>query len=155
MRRRRAEKRGQIADPKYNDKIISKFINMVMGKGKKSIAQKIVYTAIETAAEKINKDPKEVFYKAVDNVRPLVEVKPRRVGGATYQVPVEVKTDRGQTMALRWIRNFSRAKKGKPMHDRLAEEILSAYKGEGPSVKKKEDTHKMAEANKAFSHYRW
>lgn len=155
MRRRSAEKRQQIPDPKYNDKLVAKFINMVMERGKKSIAQDIVYSAIEIAGEKLSKEPKEVFYKAVDNVRPLVEVKARRVGGATYQVPIEVKADRGQTMALRWIRNFSKVKKGKPMSDRLAEEIISAYKGEGSSVKKKEDTHKMAEANKAFSHYRW
>lgn len=155
MRRRRSEKRQQIPDPKYNDKLIAKFINMIMERGKKSVAQKIVYSAIEAAGEKLSKDPKEVFYKAVDNVRPLVEVKPRRVGGATYQVPVEVKVDRGQTVALRWIRNFSRAKKGKSMFEKLSEELLSAYKGEGSSVKKREDTHKMAEANKAFSHYRW
>jgi len=155
MRRRKAEKRKQMPDPKYHDKLIGNFINIIMTKGKKSIAQKIVYNAIEKAAEKLGKDPKEVFYKAVENVKPLVEVKPRRVGGATYQVPVEVKTERGQTVALRWIKNYSMAKKGKPMAERLADELFSAYKGEGLSVKKKDDTHKMAEANKAFSHYRW
>jgi small subunit ribosomal protein S7 len=155
MRRRRAERRELMPDPKYNDKLIGKFINMIMIKGKKSRAQSIVYNALELAAKKIGREPKEVFYKAVENVKPLLEVRPRRVGGATYQVPIEVKSERGQTLALRWLRNFSRAKKGKPMHERLAEEIISAYKGEGSAVKKKEDTHKMAEANKAFSHYRW
>lgn len=155
MRRRTAEKTEQLPDPKYNDKLVGRFISMIMSRGKKSLAQKIVYGAMEIAGEKVGKDPKEVFFKAVDNVRPVVEVKPRRVGGATYQVPVEVKLERGQTMALRWIKNFSIVKKGKPMSERLADELLSAYKGEGSSVKKKEDTHKMAEANKAFSHYRW
>lgn len=155
MRRKRTEKRQQIADPKYNDKLIGKFINMIMLRGKKSIAQSVVYKALEIAAKKIGKEPKEVFYKAVENVKPLVEVKPRRVGGATYQVPIEVRTDRGQTLAMRWLRNFSRAKKGKSMPERLAEELIGAYKKEGLAVKKKEDTHKMAEANKAFSHYRW
>lgn len=155
MRRRAAEKREQIPDPKYNDKLVGRFITMIMTSGKKSLAQKIVYSALDMAGEKAGKEPKEVFFKAVDNVRPLVEVKPRRVGGATYQVPVEVNQGRGQTMALRWIKNYSIAKKGKPMSERLAGEILSAYKGEGSSVKKKEDTHKMAEANKAFSHYKW
>lgn len=155
MRRRAAEKREQIPDPKYNDKLVGRFITMIMTSGKKSLAQKIVYGALDMAGQKTGKEPKEVFFKAVDNVRPLVEVKPRRVGGATYQVPVEVNQGRGQTMALRWIKNYSIAKKGKPMSERLADEILSAYKGEGSSVKKKEDTHKMAEANKAFSHYKW
>lgn len=155
MRRRTAERRSQIADPKYNDKLVAKFINMVMLKGKKSVAQSIVYSAFDIMAKKTGKDAKEVFYKAVENARPLVAVKPRRVGGATYQVPVEIKTDRGQTLSLRWIRNVSRDKKGRTMGEKLADEILSAYKGEGAAVKKRDDTHKMAEANKAFSHYRW
>ena len=155
MRRKKAEKRQQIRDPKYNDKLIAKFINMIMLGGKKSIAQSIVYNALEIAAKKIGKEPKEVFYKAIENVKPLVEVKPRRVGGATYQIPIEVRTDRGQALAMRWMKKFSRAKKSKSMKERLAEEIIGAYNREGLAVKKKEDTHKMAEANKAFSHYRW
>ncbi len=155
MRRKKAEKRQQIRDPKYNDKLIAKFINMIMLGGKKSVAQSIVYNALEIAAKKIGKEPKEVFYKAIENVKPLVEVKPRRVGGATYQIPIEVRTDRGQALAMRWMKKFSRAKKSKSMKERLAEEIIGAYNREGLAVKKKEDTHKMAEANKAFSHYRW
>ncbi len=155
MRRKKAERRQQILDPKYNDKLIAKFINMIMLKGKKSVAQSIVYNALEIAAKKIDKEHKEIFYKAIENVKPLVEVKPRRVGGATYQVPVEVRADRGQALAMRWIKKFSRAKKSKSMQERLAEEVISAYKKEGLAVKKKEDTHKMAEANKAFSHYKW
>ncbi len=156
MRRRRAERRDILPDPKYNSKIISKFINIVMRKGKKSLAEKIVYRTLDLISEKSDKkDPLEIFQKAVDNVRPVLEVKPRRVGGATYQVPIEVKQERGISIALRWIINFAKLKKGKPMEQRLVEEILEAYRGEGPAIKKKEDTHKMAEANKAFAHYRW
>lgn len=156
MRRRRAEKREILPDPKYNSKLVSKFINIVMLKGKKSLAERIVYKMLELVSERSGKkDPLEVFQKAVDNVRPVLEVKPRRVGGATYQVPVEVKQERGISIAIRWIRNFAKQKKGKPMEERLTEGILEAYKGEGPAIKKKEDTHKMAEANKAFAHYRW
>jgi len=155
MRRRRAERKSQIADPKYNDKLIGRFISILMVEGKKSTAQSIVYNAMDIAAKKLGKEPKEVFYKAIENTKPLVEVKPRRVGGATYQVPIEVRTERGQALAMRWIKNFSRSKKGKSMQERLAEELINAFKGEGAAVKKKEDTHKMAEANKAFSHYRW
>ncbi|MBM3252889.1 MAG: 30S ribosomal protein S7 [Candidatus Omnitrophica bacterium] len=156
MRRKRAEKREILPDTKYNNKLVSKFINILMLKGKKSVAQNIIYSAFNILKEKTGKgDPVEVFQKAVDNVRPLLELKSRQVGGATYQVPVEVRSERGVNIALRWIRNFAKQKKGKSMGERLAMELLDAYKGEGSSVKKKEDTHKMAEANKAFSHFRW
>lgn len=156
MRRRRAEKRPANKDPKYSSQLVGKFINMLMKKGKKSTAEKIVYSSLDIIKEKTkNANALEVFTKAVENVRPLLEVKARRIGGATYQVPIEVKPQRGTFLALMWLRNFARAKKGRPMEERLAEEILNAYKKEGPAIKKREDTHKMAEANKAFSHYRW
>ncbi len=156
MRRRRAEKKERTPDLQYNSKLIGELINMVMSGGKKSTAQKIVYNALEAVKKSTDTDnPLAVINKAVDNVRPLLEVKSRRVGGATYQVPIEVKTGRGTTIALRWIRDFARAKKGKPMQEKLAQEISDAYKGTGSAVKKKDDTHKMAEANKAFAHYRW
>jgi small subunit ribosomal protein S7 len=156
MRRRRAEKRQAKPDPKYNNKLIGKFVNMLMERGKKSIAESIVYGALDILKEQIkDKDPVDVFFQAIDNARPLMEVKSRRIGGATYQVPVEVKPERGQFIAMRWIRDFARTQKGKPMKDKLAAEILNAYKKEGTSIKKREDTHKMAEANKAFAHYKW
>jgi small subunit ribosomal protein S7 len=156
MRRRRAEKREAKADPKYNSKLIGKFMNMVMERGKKSIAESIVYGALDVLKEKItDKDPLEVFNQAIENARPLMEVKSRRIGGATYQVPIEVKLERGQFMAMRWIRDFARAQKGKAMREKLANELLSAYKNEGATIKKREDTHRMAEANKAFAHYKW
>ena len=156
MRRRRAEKRGQIPDPKFKDKMLSKFMNMVMKKGKKSLAEGIVYGALDIIKERIkDKEPLEVFTQAIDNARPLLEVKSRRIGGATYQVPIEVKTERGQFMAMRWIRDFARQQKGKPMKVKLADEIMNAYKKDGPSIKRKEDSHRMAEANKAFAHYKW
>ncbi len=155
MRRRRAVKRPNQPDPKYNSKLVTKLINMVMVKGKKALAEKIVYSALEMIEKKANKNAIEIFKKAVDNARPLLEVKPRRVGGATYQVPQEIRQDRGTVIALRWLRNFARTRKGRPMEERLARELLDAYKGEGSAIKKREDTHKMAEANKAFAHYRW
>jgi small subunit ribosomal protein S7 len=156
MRRRRAEKREAQADLRYNSKLVGEFINTVMVRGKKSKAQKIVYSALEAAQQRAGTDEVlTISNKGVENVRPLLEVKSRRVGGATYQVPIEVKRGRGVTLALRWIRDFARNKKGKPMHEKLAQEILDAYKSTGSAVKKKEDTHKMAEANKAFAHYRW
>lgn len=156
MRRRRAQKREILQDPKYNNKYITKFINSVMWCGKKATAEAIVYGALDKAAQKVNeKDPLKVFQKAVDNVRPLLELKPRRVGGATYQVPIEVKSDRGVSIAMRWIRNAARGRKGHPMEDKLAEELIAAFKGEGAAMKKREETHKMAEANKAFAHFRW
>lgn len=156
MRRRKAQEKEILADPIYNSKIVAKFINMVMLEGKKAIAEKIVYNAFETVKKQLNEpDPLKVFYKALDNARPRLEVKPRRVGGATYQVPIEVRQERGTSIALRWIRDFAKNKKGRTMEVKLAEEIVAAYKGEGGAIKKRDDTHKMAEANKAFAHFRW
>ena len=156
MRRRRAEKRKIQPDPKYNSLLLSKFINMVMKKGKKSVAESIVYGAIDIISKKTpDKNPVEVFEKAIDNVRPLLEVMPRRIGGATYQVPMEVERPRGNFTSMMWIRDFARAKKGKSMKEKLADGLVEAYNNTGPAMKKREDTHKMAEANKAFSHYRW
>ncbi len=156
MRRRRIAKRETPLDAVYNSKLVQRFINMIMWKGKKSIAEKIVYSALDVASQHLDKSNRlEVLQKAVDNVRPLLEVKPRRVGGATYQVPMEVKQERGVTIALRWMRDLARKKKGKSMGGRLADEIIDAYKGQGAAIKKREETHKMAEANKAFAHFRW
>jgi len=155
MRRRRAQKRLIDPDPRYNDLLVAKFINIVMECGKKSTAERIVYDALEIVKEKTSKEPLEVFRAALDNVRPLLETKSRRVGGATYQVPVSVSEDRGNSLALRWIRSYSRERKGKPMHEKLAQEIIDGFNKTGPSIKKREDMHKMAEANRAFAHYRW
>lgn len=155
MRRRRAEKREVIPDPKYKNTAVSRFVNIIMICGKKSVAEKIVYKSFDILAEKTGKPAIEVFQKALDNARPLLEIKPRRIGGATYQVPIEVRSERGVSIAMRWIRNFARTKKGKPMEIKLADELLEAYNGTGSAIKKREDTHKMAEANKAFAHYRW
>lgn len=156
MRRRQAEKRDILPDPKYNSKTIAKFINMVMERGKRSLAEQIVYGAFEAAVKNLGEtDVLKIFNKAIDNIRPRLEVKPRRVGGATYQVPIEVTQQRGTSIALRWIRDFARAKKGKPMKEKLAEELIAAYKAEGSAIKKRDDTHKMADANKAFAHFRW
>ena len=155
MRRRRAQKRLIDPDPRYGDLLVAKFINIVMECGKKSIAERIVYDALDIVKEKTAKEPLEVFRAALDNVRPLLETKSRRVGGATYQVPVSVSEDRGYSLALRWIRSFSRERKGKPMHEKLAQEIIDGFNKTGPSIKKREDMHKMAEANRAFAHYRW
>lgn len=139
----------------YKSSIMAKFINMLMLRGKKKVAEKVVYQALETAGKKLNLTPMEVFNKAVSNVKPVLEVKARRVGGATYQVPVEVRQERGVDLAMRWIIQFARLRKGKPMSERLGEEIVAAANGEGLAFKKKEDLHKMAEANRAFAHYRW
>ena len=155
MRRRRAPKRVTLPDQKYNSKLVTKFINCLMLKGKKSKAEGIVYKCFDILSKRTGKKPLEVFEKAIDNVRPLLEVKPRRVGGATYQVPVEVPQDRSLALAFRWVRDLARTRKGKQMQDKLADELLDAFNGTGSAIKKKEDTHKMAEANKAFSHYRW
>lgn len=156
MRRHRAQKREVLPDPKYRNLLVSRFINMVMRKGKKSVAESIVYGALDAISKKTgNKNAVEVFEKALNNARPLLEVRPRRIGGATYQVPMEVEPDRGNFMALMWIRDFARSKKGKSMKEKLADEIMDAYNKTGGAVKKREDTHRMAEANKAFSHYRW
>ncbi|HOJ88542.1 MAG TPA: 30S ribosomal protein S7 [Pseudothermotoga sp.] len=155
MRRRRAEVREVSPDPVYQDVLVAKLINRIMWDGKKSVAQQVVYGALEYVKEKSGKDPLEVFQKAVDNARPVLEVRPRRVGGATYQVPVEVQEPRKTSLALRWIVTAARSKKGKPMSVKLGEEILASYQGTGAAVKKKEDVHKMAEANRAFAHLRW
>ena len=156
MRRRSAEKKELLPDPKFHSKLVAKFINIVMDSVKKSTAENIVYGAFQILTEKLNEpDAVKIFNKALDNARPQIEVKPRRVGGATYQVPIEVKQERGVSLAMRWVRDFARAKKGRPMEERLAEELLAAYKAEGSAIKKRDDTHKMAEANKAFAHFRW
>lgn len=155
MRRRRAERRPVQPDPLYNDVLVSKFINMIMWDGKKSKAQKIVYNAFEYIRQKLDKDPLEIFKQAVENVRPILEVRPRRVGGATYQVPMEVQEPRKTSLALRWIIAAARSRKGKPTYLKVAEELLDAYENKGIAIKKKEDTHRMAEANRAFAHYRW
>jgi len=145
-----------LPDPKYDSVLISRFINMIMIRGKKSVAESIVYAALDILAEKTgSKDPAEVFQKAIENARPLLEVRPRRIGGATYQVPMEVERNRGNFTAMMWIRDFARAKKGRSMKEKLADELIDACKKTGAAIKKREDTHKMAESNKAFSHYRW
>mgnify|MGYP003798143559 CR=1 FL=1 len=148
-------KREVMPDPIYDDVLVTKLINAVMLDGKKGIAQNIVYSAFDYIKEKTNEDPLEVFYRAMNNIMPVLEVKARRIGGANYQVPIEVRPDRRETLGLRWLINYSRARGEKTMVERLAKEILDASNGVGASVKKREDTHKMAEANKAFAHYRW
>ena len=156
MRRRRAEKRETVIDPKYNSPLVGRFISILMIQGKKTVAESIVYDALDILKQKVPEEtPLNVLSKALENVRPRLELKPRRVGGATYQIPVEVNLPRGNSLAMRWIRDFARTKKGKPMTVKLADELLSAYKKEGPAVKKRDDTHKMADANKAFAHLRW
>jgi small subunit ribosomal protein S7 len=142
-------------DAVYFSPSIAKFVNCLMLDGKKSIAEGIMYGALEIAASRLNMEPTEVYEKAMNNVRPQIEVRPRRVGGATYQVPVEIREDRAQALAIRWIIQYSRSRKGIPMVERLARELADACRNEGGSVKKREDTHRMAEANKAFAHYRW
>jgi small subunit ribosomal protein S7 len=154
-RRRRPEKREILPDPKFGDQILSKFMNSVMLDGKKSVAEGIVYGAMETVESRAKKDPIGVFHEALNNVKPGIEVRSRRVGGATYQVPVEVRPERRTALAMRWLINYSRDRNEKSMAEKLAAEVISASKGEGNAVKKKEDTHRMAEANKAFAHYRW
>ena len=149
------KKRETIADATYNSVVVTKFINTLMLDGKKSTAEGIMYGALEKAAEKLKVEPMALFEKAMENVKPAVEVRSRRVGGATYQVPVEVAPARAQALAIRWIIFYARSKKGMPMAERLARELMDAYNNEGSSVKKREDTHKMAEANRAFAHYRW
>ncbi len=155
MRRRRPPKRSILPDPKYKNQVIAKFINGLMLQGKRSVAERIFYGAMDTIEERLKKNPVDVFRKAMDNVAPILEVKSRRVGGATYQVPVEVRDSRRQALAIRWLVRYSRARSEKTMAERLAGELIAAYKNEGSSVKKREDTHKMAEANKAFAHFRW
>ena len=154
-RRRRPEKREILPDPKFGDLVLSKFMNSVMLDGKKSVAEGIVYGAFESIETRAKKDPLGVFHDALNNVKPGIEVRSRRVGGATYQVPVEVRPDRRTALAMRWLITFSRGRNEKSMAEKLAAEVIAASKGEGNAVKKKEDTHRMAEANKAFAHYRW
>ncbi|MDP8205031.1 MAG: 30S ribosomal protein S7 [Candidatus Electryonea clarkiae] len=154
-RRKRAEKRDVIPDPRYQSAKVTKFINNVMERGKKSIAEGVFYGAIDIIDDKMDGKGLEVFEKALDNSRPLLEVKSRRVGGSTYQVPIEVRHDRAQALATRWIISFAKKRKGLNMAEKLASELMSAAKGEGDTIKKKDDTHRMAEANKAFAHFRW
>ena len=148
-------KRDVLPDPLYNSKLVTKLINNIMYDGKKGVAQQIVYDSFESVAEKTGKDALEVFEQAMENVMPSLEVKARRVGGSTYQVPIEVRPERRQTLGLRWLTNYSRLRSEKTMKERLAAEILDAVNGAGGAAKKRDDTHKMAEANKAFAHYRW
>jgi small subunit ribosomal protein S7 len=154
-RRRVIAKREVLPDPKYGSKLVSKFINIMMEDGKKSVSEGICYDALDILKEKTGNDPLTVFKTALENAKPTVEVKPRRVGGATYQVPVEVRPSRRMALSFRWIINFSRARGEKRMSEKLAGELLDAYNKTGTSIKKKEDTHRMAESNKAFAHYRW
>lgn len=154
-RRGHIPKRDVLPDPIYNDKVVSKLINSIMLDGKKGVSQKIVYDAFDIIKEKTGKDPLEVFEAAMNNIMPVLEVKARRVGGATYQVPMEVRPERRQTLGLRWLVGFARKRSERTMKERLAGEILDATNNLGGAVKKKDDTHKMAEANKAFAHYRW
>ena len=155
MRKRRATKRDVLADPIYNSKVVTKLVNHIMKDGKKGTAQNIIYDAFDIIKEKTGEDAMVVFNKAMDNIKPALEVKSRRVGGANYQVPVEVKPDRAQALAFRWLAQYARLRNGHSMAENLANEIIDAANGTGASVKKREDTHKMAEANKAFAHYRW
>ena len=157
MRRRRTKRHEETPpDARYNNRLVQKLVNMIMCDGKKSIAENIVYQSLDRLkTSAATNDVLSVFHKAIENVRPHVELKPRRVGGATYQIPIEVRHDRSFSLALRWIRTAARNRRGTPMANRLAEELLAAYKGEGAAVKKREEIHKMAEANRAFAHYRW
>ena len=154
-RRRRAEKREVLPDPKFNDLVLSKFMNSLMIHGKKSSAESIVYGAFDRIEERAKQDPLQMFHEALDNVKPAIEVRSRRVGGATYQVPVEVRTDRSQALAIRWLISAARARSENTMVERLSGELMDAANNRGTAVKKREDTHRMAEANRAFSHYRW
>jgi small subunit ribosomal protein S7 len=154
-RRREVPKRIVLPDPKYKDRLVTKLVSQIMLDGKKSVAERIVYDAFALVAERSNEDALEIFKKAMDNVRPMLEVKSRRVGGSTYQVPVEVRMDRRNALAIRWVVNYARQRGERAMFERLANELLDAAGGRGGAVKKREDTHRMAEANKAFAHYRW
>jgi len=155
MRRKSAEKRLVSPDPVYNDVLVARFVNSVMQDGKKNVAQKLIYKAFEVIEERTKEPGIEIFKQAVTNVAPLVEVRSRRVGGATYQVPIEVRPDRRTTLAFRWILQYAKSRNDKSMANRLANELMGAAKGEGGAIKKKDDTHRMAEANKAFSHFRF
>ena len=154
-RRREVEKRKILPDPKFQDRVVAKFVNNLMRKGKKSTGEKFIYGAFDQVEQKLKDDPLKIFKKALDNVKPVVEVKSRRVGGATYQVPVEVRQDRRTALAMRWLIDYSKSRGEKTMEEKLAGEIIDAANNRGNAVKKREDTHKMADANKAFAHYRW
>ena len=154
-RRRKAEKKRLVPDPKFNSELVGRIINYIMRCGKKSVAERIVYGALAQIQEKMDEDPLAVLVKAVDNMKPRVEVKSRRVGGATYQVPTEISHQRQMALALRWLVQFSKAKKGMPMEKAMAIELMDAYRNQGGTIKKRDDTHKMAQANKAFAHYAW
>ena len=154
-RKKRAPRRISYPEPRYRSLILSKFINFMMYDGKKNVAEKIVYKTFDQIKQKTKEDPLKVFNEAINNVRPNIEVRSRRVGGATYQVPVEVKTKRSQALALRWLLESSRKRKNKTMSDKLFNELMDAFQKKGAAIKKREDTHKMAESNKAFAHYRW
>ena len=155
MRKRQATKRDVLADPIYNSKLVTKLVNRLMLDGKKGVAQTILYDAFDIVKEKTNQEPLEVFEKALANIKPALEIKSRRVGGANYQVPIEVRPDRSQALGLRWLVQYARLRNGHSMAENLANEIIDASNGIGASVKKREDTHRMAEANKAYAHYRW
>ncbi len=155
MRRKRKFQRDILPDPKYQNVAVARFINYVMKKGKKSVAQKVLYQTFDVIEKKYNQDPLKVFDTAIKNVGPILEVRSRRIGGATYQVPREVRGERRMALSYRWILDAARSKKGKPMHEKLAEELVLAAKNEGSAVKKKVDTHRMADANKAFTHFAW
>ncbi len=155
MRKNRAIKRDVLADPIYKSKVVTKLINQIMNDGKKGCAQNILYDAFEIIKKKTEKEPTEVFKQAMENIKPALEVKSRRVGGSNYSVPIEVKSDRSQALGLRWVVQYARLRGGKGMAENLANEIMDAAEGQGGAVKKREDTHRMAEANKAFAHYRW
>ena len=154
-RRRKAQERKILPDPKYKSELVAKFINGLMLEGKKSIAEHIFYDAMDLIEDKTKKDPLALFHKAMDNSAPILEVKSRRVGGATYQVPVEVREKRRRTLAIRWLVSFARSRSERTMAEKLANEFMAAANGEGATIKKKDDTHRMAEANKAFAHFRW
>jgi small subunit ribosomal protein S7 len=155
MRRRQAPKRYVLPDPVYNSMVVTKFINGLMRRGKRSIAERIFYTSMDIIEKKTGNKGYDVFKKALDNVKPVLEVRSRRVGGATYQVPVEIRSERRQALAIRWIIGFTKARSEKTMAERLAAELTAAFNNDGSSIKKKEDTHRMAEANKAFAHFKW
>ncbi len=154
-RRRRSEKREVFPDARYGDWLVAKFINHLMERGKKSVAEALFYESMDVIAQKTNEDPLKIFKRAVETIKPQVEVKSRRVGGATYQVPVEIRPERKTALAIRWLLGYSRARSEKGMVQKLSAEIIDAFNGRGNSIKKRDDTHRMAEANKAFAHYRW
>ncbi len=154
-RKREVKRREILPDPKYHDKLVAKFINGLMRRGKKSVAERIFYRALNLINEKIHSDPLKIFQQAMENVKPLIEVRPRRVGGATYQVPVEVRPERKTSLAIRWLISYAKQRPEKTMEEKLSAELIDAANNRGGAIKKREDTHKMAEANKAFAHYRW